>query len=120
MILFSAPLPSSLLSLCIAREAASTTATTPAVTLAMTQPLPPAREKAITRLPQYFPTSCKQCATQTDTFFRCFEAHAVMMDGHDVTTAKTSLQHCQTELREYMTCMEKYLAAKNKHWWKVW
>ncbi|CAC9494651.1 hypothetical_protein [Leishmania infantum] len=86
----------------------------------MTQPLPPAREKAITRLPQYFPTSCKQCATQTDTFFRCFEAHAVMMDGHDVTTAKTSLQHCQTELLEYMTCMEKYLAAKNKHWWKVW
>ncbi|KAG5502899.1 hypothetical protein JKF63_04670 [Porcisia hertigi] len=85
----------------------------------MTQPSPPVSEKAITRLPQYFPTSCKQCAMQTDSFFRCFEKHAVMMHEHDVATAKASLQHCQPELREYMTCMEKYLARKDKPWWKL-
>ncbi|GET89270.1 hypothetical protein, conserved [Leishmania tarentolae] len=94
--------------------------TTPAVVLAMAQQMPPASEKFIERLPQYFPTSCKQCEVQTDVFFRCFETHAVMMDDHDVKTAKTSLQHCQPELRAYMDCMEKYLVAKNKPWWKVW
>ncbi|KAG5477303.1 hypothetical protein LSCM4_04521 [Leishmania orientalis] len=85
----------------------------------MTEALPPPSDKPITKLPKYFPTSCKQCATQTDAFFRCFEEHAVMLDDHDVTTAKTSLQHCQPELRAYMTCMENHFDTKNKPWWKV-
>ncbi|CAJ1027722.1 hypothetical protein Q4I30_004626 [Leishmania utingensis] len=86
----------------------------------MTQTPPPATETPLTTLPRYFPTSCMQCTTQTGAFFRCFEEHAVMMNDHDVTTAKTSLQHCQPELREYMTCMENYFAANSKPWWKVW
>lgn len=76
--------------------------------------------KAITKLPPYFPTSCKQCAAPTDAFFRCFEEHAVMLDERDVATAKTSLQHCQPELHGYMSCMDHYFATKDKPWWKVW
>lgn len=81
---------------------------------------PVSKEKQITRLPRYFPTTCSQCSTQTDAFFQCFEKYAVMMDDHDVTTAHTSLQHCQPELRAYMTCMENYIAKKDRPWWKFW
>lgn len=75
---------------------------------------------AITRLPRYFPTSCPQCATQTNAFFQCFEQHAVMLNEQDVTTAHTSLQHCQPELRAYMACMDNYIAKKDRPWWKFW
>ncbi|KPA79655.1 putative mitochondrial hypothetical protein [Leptomonas pyrrhocoris] len=83
------------------------------------QPASKAQEQ-ITHLPRYFPTACPQCAAQTDAFFQCFEKHAVMMNEHDVVTAHNSLQHCQPELRAYMTCMEKYIANKDRPWWKFW
>jgi hypothetical protein len=78
------------------------------------------KEKQLTRLPPYFPTTCLQCSAQTDAFFQCFEKHAVMMNDHDTETAHTSLQHCQPELRAYMTCMEKHIAKKDRPWWKFW
>lgn len=79
------------------------------------------KEKTITRLPPYFPTSCKQCAQQTEKFFMCFEKHAVMRSETDVLSAKSSLSHCQSELREYMNCMDQHIANKEKKsWWRVW
>ncbi|KAK7194557.1 hypothetical protein NESM_000373300 [Novymonas esmeraldas] len=89
----------------------------------MTSPAAPASaasETLITRLPPYFPTTCKQCAAPTEAFFRCFEKHAVMMHDRDTATAATSLHHCQPELRDYMTCMERQQVAKGKPWWKIW
>ena len=83
-------------------------------------PQPVSNEKQITRLPPYFPLSCKQCSAQTEAFFQCFEKYAVMMNDHDTTTAHTSLQHCQPELRAYMTFMEKHRDKNDKKWWQLW
>ncbi|KEG13273.1 hypothetical protein DQ04_01111100 [Trypanosoma grayi] len=75
----------------------------------------------VTRLPSYFPTTVKQCTAPTDLFFACFEQYAVMQSPTDTTSAKRALLLCQPQLRGYMTCMEKHLAAENtKAWWKFW
>lgn len=75
---------------------------------------------ALTTLPPYFPTSCKECAAPTQAFFTCFEQHAFMKDDSDRQTAATSLTNCQGELRGYMACMERHLAtADRKPWWRV-
>ncbi|CBH09817.1 hypothetical protein, conserved [Trypanosoma brucei gambiense DAL972] len=75
----------------------------------------------ILRLPQYFPTTVKECTEETNQFFTCFEEHAVMKEPTDRITAKTSLMFCQKELRGYMTCMEKHRNVdKTKFWWKFW
>ena len=60
----------------------------------------------ITRLPPFFPTSTPACQSVTEPFFQCFEAHAVMKHDKDTESARTSLHHCQSELRVYIKCME--------------
>ncbi|EAN89800.1 hypothetical protein C3747_20g261c [Trypanosoma cruzi] len=74
----------------------------------------------VTRLPPYFPTSLKECTASTDLFFSCFEQNALMKTPTDTTSAKRALLQCQSELRAYMTCMEKHLGDGKRSWWKFW
>ena len=61
----------------------------------------------ITKLPGYFPSVTPTCKKAAAPFFFCLMSKSEKLASNDSAAARRGLSECQTELREYMACMEK-------------
>eukprot|EP01041_Mallomonas_annulata_P008106 gene8106-16643_t len=60
---------------------------------------------ADTTLPDFFPTSTKQCKASADAFFSCFSLKSKKSDEKDTQAGVKGVLSCLKEKKEYEKCM---------------